>query len=367
MDRRAFLKLGSHAVAGLYVLQEAPTVLADSLSNIDASCFHKWDKTTPNVRYTKKNPPYRIAISNSFIGNDWRTEMIKLARAYANTEDIAKLVKELRVANSGNNVSAQIAELEQLILSGYDAIITDAASPTGLNRVITKAVDAGIPVISFDNIVTADKAIKVNNNQVEMGRRWAHFIAEQTKGSGDILVNRGVAGTFGDSAFWQGGQEIFSQHPKIKTVTVYGKWDQGHSQKVVAEALANGKSFDGVWSEYGDTGVVRAFLQSGAKMPPIAGQAENGFRKLAAKHGFPMYSVGVSPGLVAVSMNVALALLQGKEVPRKIRVPLEPVTTEQLKAGVNYFLNQSDSFVDGFNISQCNIKLKISNILQQKK
>ncbi len=329
------------------------------------ACYQPWDANTKTFKWKKKAPPYNIAFANSFVGNDARTEMIKISKAYAARPDMKQYFKKFSASSSGNDVSAQIAQFNQLILSGVDAIVTDAASPTGINSVIGDAADAGVLVISFDNVVTSERAVLVNHDQVEMGRIWARFIAKETGGKGKILMVRGVAGTSGDQDFYNGGKDIFSRYPDLELVQVNGNWDQGTAQKVVADVLATGANFDGVWSEYGDTGVVRAFLQARGKVPPIAGQAENGFRKLAAQHKFPMMSAGVALGLVAQSMLTAIHLLQGHELPQQIKVGLEQITTADLKPGVNYYPDLPDSFVDSFDIPACGLHFTTKEILAQ--
>jgi ribose transport system substrate-binding protein len=365
VNKRDFLKLAAGGLSAA-CLPAALTYPAQAASAFNpTACFAPWDPATQMFTWKAKKPPYRIAIANSLIGNDWRTEMVKLARAYAARPDVKPLIKELTISSSGNDISAQISQFNQLILSGVDVIITDAASPTGINSVIEEAAEAGILVLSFDNVVTTQKAVWVNHDQTDMGRIWARFIAKETGGKGTVLMVRGVAGTFGDEVFSKGGMEIFSKYPDLKLVQVNGNWDQGTAQKVASDALASGKTFDGVWSEYGDTGVVRAFLEGPGKVPPIAGQSENGFRKLAARHKFAMLSAGVSPGLVAVSMQAAFHLLGGNSVPQQIRVALDMVTTDQLKAGVNYFPDLPDSFVAGFNVPVCDLEFSATEILAQ--
>ena len=103
---------------------------------------------------TPKNPPFRIALANSYIGNTWRIEMENLWKAGVQMPPYKTLVKA-EVFNSGNNVPAQIQQMDNLISSKVDAIVINAASPTGLNGVIAQACAAGILVVSYDNVVTA--------------------------------------------------------------------------------------------------------------------------------------------------------------------------------------------------------------------
>ena len=69
---------------------------------------------------------------------------------------------------------------------------------------------------------------------------------------------------------------------KFEIVEVVGNWDDGTAQKVVADAVAVHKKFDGMFVQGGSTGAVRALIDAKHKMIPVAGEAENGFRKLCA-------------------------------------------------------------------------------------
>ena len=365
MLRRDVLRYAG-AFTGTALLSGPLSRLAWADATLDPkACFAPFDATQTSFEWKTKPGPYKVAVANSLISNDWRAEMVKVGRAFAARPDIKAKISDFTVNSSGPDVSAQIAQFEQLILQGVDLIVTNAASPTGLNDVIEEAANAGILVVSFDNVVTSPHAMAVNHDQMEMGRIWAQFIAEQTNGKGKVLFNRGIAGTFGDEVFAKGGMEVFSKYPGIELIQVNGDWDQGTSQKVTADALAAGHKFDGVWSEYGDTGVVRAFLQNGKDMPPMTGQSENGLRKLAADRKFPMLSAGVAPGLIAASMAVGFAVLEGQKVPRSVKIPLDPIKTADLKAGVNYFPDLPDSFVAGYNVPQCGVQLTVDEVLAQ--
>ena len=63
----------------------------------DAQCFVPWTEKTKFFQYAKKPGPYRIALANGFIGNTWRIQMIKTAKAYADQPDVKKMLKEFKV------------------------------------------------------------------------------------------------------------------------------------------------------------------------------------------------------------------------------------------------------------------------------
>ena len=272
MLRRDFLRrvgtgLSGVALSGLLGRSAFAAARTD-----EKACFQPFDADQKAFDFKAKPGPYKVAISNSLISNDWRVEMVKLARAYAQRPNVKSMISDLTITSSGPEVSAQITQFEQIILQGVDIIITDAASPTGLDAVIEEAAGNGILVVSFDNVVTSPKAMLVNHDQTEMGRIWAQFIADETNGKGKVLMVRGIAGTFGDEVFTKGGMEVFSKHPGIELVQVNGDWDQGTAQKVTADALAAGHKVDGVWSEYGDDAADGRPV--GERLPQARGRAQ---------------------------------------------------------------------------------------------
>src|SRR5712692_3422854 len=117
----------------------------------------------------------KIALSNSFIGNTWRLEMENTFKAACKMAPFKSEVS-CSVYNSGNDVGKQTQQISNLISQHVDAIVIDAASPTGLNGIVKQACARGILVISFDNVVTAPCALKVNTDQFQFGKQLAGFI-----------------------------------------------------------------------------------------------------------------------------------------------------------------------------------------------
>ena len=78
-----------------------------------------------------------------------------------------------------------------------DAIVIDAASPTGLNGIVKQACARGILVISFDNIVTDKCGLTVNTDQLEFGQLGSQYLADKLHGKGNVIMVTGVAGTSG--------------------------------------------------------------------------------------------------------------------------------------------------------------------------
>ncbi len=192
-----------------------------------AQCFVKSSASTATMAPKPKTGPFRIAFSNSLYGNNWRTEMLNSVSAYVKQPDVAAHIKEFKIYNAGNDVAQQIAQIREMILSGYDAIVVNAASSSGLDSVLNQAARRGIVVVSFDNVVTTTKSINVNEDQREMGRQWAEFLVGHVPDGKSILMVHGLAGTTVDNDQAEGAMSVFRRHPKLRIINVYGNWDVG--------------------------------------------------------------------------------------------------------------------------------------------
>ncbi len=353
------------AVVAAGILAATGTAAADNLvaPKSLAACFVPQTASTPMVKLKAKHGPYKIAFSNSYYGNNWRTEMLNIARAYVKQPAVAKYISKFEIQNAGNNVAQQVAQIRQMILGGYNAIVIDAASPSGLNSVINEAVNHGIVVVAFDNTVTTDKAININEDQAAMGRMWAQFLTKETGGKGKILMVRGLAGTTVDNDQGDGAMAVFKKSAGLTVKQVYGNWDVGVNQKVTADALSTSHDVAGVWGTEGATGALQAFLQVKAKLVPMTSESDNGFMKLAVEHHVPALVIGQSPSLAAAAIRAAIAALDGRSLPRTANIPLNPVTTKQMKAGVNYFPKLPNSFVTDIDIPQCGVKIPVSAVV----
>ena len=136
---------------------------------------------------------YTIYLSNNFVGNDWRQQMERVAVVSVNKGPLAGRV-DLKIENVENKVEAQINSLNNIIRSKPDAILVDAGSAEALNPTIKKACDAGIVVISFDQVVSEPCAYALESDWNRIPAVLAEWMAKQLNGKGKVFVDRGLAG-----------------------------------------------------------------------------------------------------------------------------------------------------------------------------
>jgi len=366
--RRAMLPA---LLVGSCLLAAGPAVAGPSIvqgPGADPQCFKPWNAKIKYFQWQKKAGPYRIAVVNGFVGNTWRIQMIKTAKAFVEQPEIKQNVKEFKVVSTGTDVAAQLGAIEDFINQGYDAIVTIAVSPEGFDRVIRLADKANVVIVPFDNVLDTDKVMEVNEDQLELGRMNGRFLRQQLgdKTEGKILEVRGLPGNSVDRDRHIGFREVMEKGTHFQFVEVVGNWDDGTAQKVTADAIAVHGHFDAVFVQGGSTGTVRAMMDAKHPFVPIAGEAENGFRKLVAeyaKDGLKGISIGQSPGLVAISIKAAITALEGNPMPQLISVPIPSADYTQLKDGVNYWSNLSDNFFTPNEFRPCGVNITATEIM----
>jgi ribose transport system substrate-binding protein len=335
----------------------------------EPACFQPWDKKTSYFQWPKAEGPYKIAVVNGFVGNLWRIQMVQTAKAFVEQPEIKSKISSFKIVSTGNDAAAQLGAIEDFINQGYNAIIVDAVSPEGFDRVIRLADKNNVVIVPFDNTLDTDKVMQVNEDQYEMGRQWGAFLAKELgdKKDAKVLEVRGVPGNSVDRDRHEGiAAGMKEAGANWKMTQVVGNWDDGTAQKVVADAIAVNGHFDAVTAQGGDTGVVQALAAANHPWIPFAGESENGFRKAIAAHsaeGLKGISIGQSPGLVAISIKAAISALEGNKMPKKISVPLPQADYTTLKDGENYWSKLPDNFFTVNEFPPCNVNITATEIM----
>ena len=372
------MKLGtiiSTAVVGLMLSTSLSLAGPEIVSGpgVDPACFAPWDADTKYMQWPAKAGPYKVAVVNGFVGNGWRIQMIKTAKAFAEDPAMKDKIAEFKVVSTGTDAPAQLGAIEDFINQGYDAIVTIAVSPDGFDRVIRLADKNNVVLVPFDNVLDTDKVMQVNEDQLKMGRMWAQFTLDELKAkgvtSGKILEVRGLPGNSVDRDRSIGINETFkADGGNWELVSVVGNWDDGTTQKVVADAIAVHGQFDAVVGQGGSNGVVQALKDAGHPWVPVAGESENGYRKAIAMYsdeGLKGISIGQSPGLVAIAMKAAVSALEGNVMPQLISVPLPVATYKDLEDGKNYWSDLPDNFFTVNEFPPCGVNISGPSIMAQ--
>lgn len=279
----------------------------------------------------------RIALSNNYAGNSWRQAMLQTYEGTAKQAVADGIVAAADAyTTSENQATEQAAQIQNMILQGYNAIVLNAASPTALNGAVKEACDAGVIVVSFDGIVTEPCAWRIAVDFAAMGKEEVDYLATRLPNGGNLLEIRGLAGVFVDDEISKGIHEGVAEHSQFKIVgSVHGDWAQDVAQKAVAGILPSLPEVVGVVTQGGDGyGAAQAFKAAGRPTPLIVlGNRQDELKWWAEQrdaNGYETLSLSIAPGVASLAFWVSQQILAGEDVPKDLTVPFLKITQDTL-------------------------------------
>jgi ribose transport system substrate-binding protein len=285
--------------------------------------------------HTEDKKPYVIYLSNNFVGNDWRQQMERVATVSVNKGPLKGRV-DLKIENVENTVQAQINSLNNIIRQKPDAILVDAGSDSALNPTIKKACDAGIVVISFDQVVTEPCAYAVASDWDRIPSVMAEWMAEQLGGKGNIVLDRGLAGAPISAQLQQGYEKVLAKYPDIKVVGYYnGNYALGPEQSGVAALLAANPQIDGIMTQGYGSGAIQALKDAGRPIVPVVGFSYNVAALTCAQTQGAKCILGSNPAyLSSEAIKLAVDILDTGKKPaeRSVSVKGDFVTTHPFES-----------------------------------
>jgi ribose transport system substrate-binding protein len=280
----------------------------------------------------------RIALSNNYAGNSWRQAMLRSwAKVTGEAVSDGVVAAADAFTTAENQVTEQAAQIQNLVLQGYDAIVLNAASPEALNGAVREACDAGIVVVSFDGIVTEPCAWRIAVDFHQMGKDEVLYLAEKMPEGGNLLEIRGLAGVFVDDEISGGIHEGVAENPQFQVVSsVHGDWDQAVAQRAVAGILPSLPEIAAVVTQGGDGyGAAQAFAAAGRPMPLIImGNRHDEltwWKEQKEANGYETMSVSIAPGVSTLAFWVAQQILDGADVPKDLVVPFLRIDQDNLE------------------------------------
>ena len=182
--------------------------------------------------------------------------------------------------DAGSSAEQQIADVEQLISQGADALIILAQDGTAILPAVQSALDQGIPVIAYDRLIEDPGALYITFDNVEVGRMQARVIFELVPAGNYVFIKGNQADANAD--FLRGGQqEILQAAIDAGDIVNVGEsytdnWDPAVAQTNMEQFLTqNNNEVDAVVASNDGMagGVVAALAAQGLDgIVPVSGQ-----------------------------------------------------------------------------------------------
>jgi ribose transport system substrate-binding protein len=283
--------------------------------------------------------PIKVALSDGWGGNYWR----HITRGEFEAEAAkCKNITETRYTDAEGKPEKQIADIGALVAQHFDVILVYADGAAAINKAMRDAMKAGVVVVLYDDgnpsttvpgRIGREYVDRATEDQVEVGRQFAQWLAKTLNGKGNVLIYGGTPGNPQTAAQEVGWKAVFKKYPGIKVLEgqpVVTNWDPALAQQKTAALIAKYPKIDGIYSE--TTGPIRAFLAAGKPIPAYVGQSLMDLSCLYAAHPtFKMMSMDAHTWMVRLGLRKGVAAAEGIDdtEPSLVTLPFTEDTTSK--------------------------------------
>jgi ribose transport system substrate-binding protein len=245
----------------------------------------------------------------------------------------AGLVKNVYVTNSNLSIPTAISQFNNMITADHcSAILTIPNGTSGLDNVIKKAYDAGIPVVVDQGPQTTPYGENYDENFYALGKAYLDYFAKSLHGNVNLLDVIGIPGETLSVDYQTALKAFLKTHKNFHVVgTVTGKVTDSIAKQAVLQFLSThpGK-VDAVYQEGGmASGILQAFIQQNRPIPAMGDVGAGGFlsvwHDLLKKGQHPNF-IGLAepPGAsMRGAFRAMIMLLEGRH-PKNITIYFTP-------------------------------------------
>jgi ribose transport system substrate-binding protein len=280
----------------------------------------------------KKPGPHKICFSNAGLNNPWRQVGFKTMQAEVETH--GRGIKQFVHVDAEGKDQKQIADINDLLGKGCDALIISPNTTATLTPAVEAACSKGLPVIVFDRGVDSTCPVTFINpiGGYGFGHVAAEFITQRMKPGGKVLALRILPGVDVLETRWSAAKVAFDKAGVEVVGVEFTDGDPAKTKKIVNDYIQRYGTIDGVWMDAGAVAVaaVEAFVDAGRPVPPINGEDQLDFlrqwkdRKLTAvAPTYPTYQW-------RTPIIAALRILDGEPVSSPWKLPQPTITQDNL-------------------------------------
>ncbi|TYL48746.1 sugar ABC transporter substrate-binding protein [Marinomonas sp. IMCC 4694] len=255
---------------------------------------------------------------------------------------------DLQIEDAKNQVGAQLNQVQNFIASGVDAIIISPVDTDATVSISDDAQAANIPLIYVNrqpiNIdLLPDNQAFIASNEVDSGTLQTKEVCRLMGGKGNLAV---IMGALTDQTGIQRTQDIYDviATPECSGMKVVvkdtGLWQRSIANNIMTNWLSAGIQFDAVIANNDEMaiGAIQAMKAVGMDMDKfiVAGVDATQDALQAMREGdldVTVFQDAKAQG--AGSVDVAIKLARGEDVPQKVWVPFKLVTPANMEAFAN--------------------------------
>jgi ribose transport system substrate-binding protein len=308
--------------------------VGDTWQSKEAVSTEKGTSGAEPGRKAVSSDKFTIGMSQCNLGEPWRVQMNADVKAAADKHpDVLNVIFQ----DAQNDTLRQRSHVEEFVAAGVDLIIISPKEAAPLTEPVAKAVDAGIPVIVLDRAVLGEKyTCFIGANNVQIGRAAGKWLVTKLGGKGKVVELKGLMTSFPGQDRHSGFREAIKGTGIEVIFEADMKWLEPNARKEMESALARFDKIDAVYA-HNDPGAHGAYLAAKA----AGREAEMLFvgidalpqEGVAYVHNGILDATFLYPTGGAEAIDVALKILRGEKVPKKITLGSRVFTAENVAKG----------------------------------
>ena len=177
-------------------------------------------------------PTYHIGVSQCS-DDAWRQKMDEEIRR----ELLFHPQMQLSIRSAGDNSALQSLQIDSFIQERVDLLIVSPNEADGLTDAVSRAYDAGIPVIVADRRVHGDKYTAfIGGDNYQVGKLLAEHIEEHLPSGGTFVLLRGLEGSTPDVYRYAGLTDHLPDNITIAD-ELHPDWFKSNAKQLMAQYL----------------------------------------------------------------------------------------------------------------------------------
>ena len=283
------------------------------------------------IHAMEEEKTFLVGFAQDNMENAWRTQQVMKLKQELTKYPLIKFI----YTDAKGQVGKAVKDIEGLMEMGVDLLVVSPQSPTLTNPIISQVHKSGIPVVLLTrNINSQDYTTFISPDDYAIGRLAAKEIAENLGGKGEVFALQGLPGASTVVRRMQGFEDQLKEYDDITiSVNRAGNYLRADAIKVVAETIEQGLHFDAIFAHNDNMAVgariaMRAFGIDPKDIPTVGIDYIDEARN-AIKSGEQTVSF-TYPTCAKEASVVIWDILQGKSVEKRIVVPSQKVTAENV-------------------------------------
>ena len=285
---------------------------------------------------------FKIGYACNNYNDTFQTVIQKYAQEFAEANGV-----EFVPADGRDDELKQMSDIENFIADGVDALVVVAVNPQGVDPIIEKAAEAGIPLVfvnrnpfsADDGSDIPDGVFYVGSNEIDAGMYQAKYVVDKLGEDAKCgyVVLMGQLSNTATPLRTEGNKKVFDELEGYKFLAEQtGNWQRDQGMSITENWITTyGDELCAVMANNDEMalGAVEALEAAGIKdKVVVAGVDLIDDAVVAIEEGRLDCSVKQDgKGQGEGAMGIALSVLKGEEVDKLTVVPFVPVSIENLE------------------------------------